>query len=79
MPPIFHFGRAIGCAASRILVPRHGATHYARKLGPQAALVVGGLGGGIAIDHGVKELLKPKEPPIQEGRENSSLDLVDRS
>ena len=42
-------------------------------------MVVGGLGGGIAIDHGVKELLKPKEPPIQEGRENSSLDLVDRS
>ncbi len=79
MPPIFHFRRAIGRAASRILVPRHGAAHYVRKLGPQAALVVGGLGGGIAIDHGVRELMRPKEPLHQEGAENASLDLVDRS
>ncbi len=79
--PIWHFGRAIGRIASRVLVPRHGSAHYARKVGPQAALVVGGLAGRIAIDHGVKELLKTGEPPIQvqEGRENSAMEMVDKS
>ena len=79
MPPIFHFGRVIGRAVSRVFILRHGAAHYARKLGPQAALVMGGVGGGMALNTGVRELLKPREMPVhQEGEENASLDLVDR-
>ena len=80
MPPIFHFGRAIGQAVSRVFIPRHGAAHYARKLGPQAALVLGGVGGGVAVDTAVREILKKEEVPVhQEGEENASLNLEDRS
>ena len=79
--PAWHLARALGRLALHAAMPRHGSAHYTRKAGPQAALVVGGLAGSIAIDHGIKQLLKGGEPPIQvqEGRANSAMEMVNNS
>ena len=81
MPPLFHLGKIAARAVQRGLTPRHGVSHLIRKNGPQAALVIGSIGGGVAVDTVSREIFKDKPLPLpsQEGEENASLQMEDHS